>query len=127
MSQRLAFENTGGRLHDRIASINTALSSLLGDAKDALVGRKEFTVGTVRAIAALVAEMAPVLARAREFRGVEPEITSQLDIYVAQAGELHGVLENVRMMLVAHRGAIESSHEQLRAVSRWASTLQQTR
>lgn len=127
MSQQAAFENAARRFQDRIASVNAALSSLLGDARDSLSGRREFTIETVRAIAALVSEMAPILPRAKEFRSTQPEIASYLDIYVALAGELHGVLENVRIMLVARRAAVESGREQLRAVSQWAATFQQTR
>ena len=127
MSQLPGFDNAARRIRDQIASIDTTLSSLLSDAKDSLSGRKEFTVETVRAIAALVSEMAPILPRAKELRSTEPEIASQLEDYVALAGELHSVLENVRIMLVAHRAGVESGQEQLRAVSQWAATLQQTR
>jgi|SRR5690242_6269349 len=127
MSQPVAFESASGRLEDRIASINTALSNLLRDAKDSLSGRKEFTIETVRAIAVLVSEMAPIVPRAKEFRSTQPETASHLDTYVGLAGELHSVLENVRVMLVARRAAVESGQEQLRAVSQWAATFQQTR
>lgn len=109
-----------GVLREKIAAVNARIGALLLDSQRALRGERNFGSEEVRAISGPVSEMAPVMARA-ELTAQDPEIAEELALYKRQLAELHGALENVRMMLMARRGQIEEAGSHLEAVSRWAA------
>lgn len=110
-----------GVLREKIAAVNARIGALLLDSQRALRGERNFGSEEVRAISGPVSEMAPVMARAAELTAQDPEIAEELALYKRQLAELHGALENVRMMLMARRGQIEEAGSHLEAVSRWAA------
>ena len=113
-------------LKDRIVGANARLCVLLAETKKALRGERDFGPSEMQSLREPLAEMDPVMARAKELRLLQPELAEGLDLYRAQLGELHGVLEKVRMMLLARRASLWANHAQISAVNRWAKMLKQT-
>jgi hypothetical protein len=114
-------------LRQKIAGVNTQLATLLEYARRALRGETQFSVEQVRALSAPISEMAPIMARAKEFRTLHPELENELNEYKSHLGELHITLQQVTMMLLARRSQMESGRVQLDAVSKWANMLGNTR
>jgi hypothetical protein len=115
------------REYDQIQKVNVQMASQLADAQRALAGQGEFHVEHVRALSKIVVEMAPIMARAEVLRNLEPEIAEPLNIYRSQLKELRFALQRLQMMLVAKRAEMDARRDQMDAVSRWATTLSQTR
>ena len=113
-------------LHQKIETANARIQVLLTHTRGALAGEREFGVEQVRALSVPIQEMAPVMQQAAELRAREPEIAGALDQYKAQLRELQTALDQVRMMLLAKRGQMDSGRVQLDAVSQWAAVLRQT-
>jgi hypothetical protein len=114
-------------LREKIECVNAQIASLLEDTRRALTGECDFGVEQVRAISKPIAEMAPVMAQAKELRTLQPELEGQLDLYKSQIGELQTTLDQVGVMLLARRAHMEASRSQLEAVTHWAAALRQTR
>jgi hypothetical protein len=114
-------------LRQKIAAVNTRLTGLVQHTRRSLRGETQFGVEQVRALAAPIAEMAPIMARAKALEDQQPEIAGELAQYKSQLAELHIALQQVTMMLLARRGQMESGRIQLDAVTKWANTLGQTR
>ena len=114
-------------LKDKITQINADLAPLLEASRLSLKGQRDFNVDMVRALAQPVSEMAPLVARAKELRVIQPEVAGQLDIYFGQISELRYLLESVRVMLLARRASLEAGRGQLEAVTLWAEALGRTR
>ena len=112
---------------DKIAAVNERLRVLLDDSRLALRGERDFGVDMVRALAAQIREMDPVMSDAKRMRGAYPDISAELDLYISQATELKTVLENVRVMLVSRRASLDSDRAHMETVSRWATAFQSTR
>jgi hypothetical protein len=74
-----------------------------------------------------VEEMAPILQQSAELRRIQPEVAGQLDLYKSQLGDLQGILDQVRVMLLARQASLEAGRAQLAAVTQWMSAFQQTR
>jgi len=110
-----------GVLREKIAAANARIGALLLDSQRALRGERNFGPEEVSAISGPVSEMAPVMAHAAELTAQDPEIAAELATYRRQLAELHGALENVRMMLIARRGQMDEAGKHLEAVSRWAA------
>jgi len=110
-----------GVWREKIAAVNARIGALLVDSQRALSGERNFGPEDVRALSAPVAEMAPLMARAAELTAEEPGVEEELAIYKRQLAELHGALQNVRMMLMARRGQLDEASKHLDAVSRWAA------
>jgi len=110
-----------GVWREKIAAVNARIGALLLESQRALRGERSFGPEEIRAISLPVAEMAPVMARATELTAQNPEIEEELATYRRQLSELHGALENVRMMLIARRGQMDEASKHLDAVSRWAA------
>jgi chromosome segregation ATPase len=108
-------------LREKIAAVNARIGALLLDSQRALRGEVNFGPEEIRAIAAPVAEMAPVMAQAEELTAQDPQLAEELATYKRQLAELHTALENVRMMLTARRGQVERASKHVEAVSRWAA------
>jgi hypothetical protein len=114
-------------LREKISGINARIGALLDEARQSLHGQKSFGVEQVRALSAPISEMAPIMARAKELRTLDPVAACEIDRYKSQLGELHVTLQHVHMMLLARRAQMESGRAQLEAVSQWANTLGYTR
>jgi hypothetical protein len=112
---------------NRVREANSKLRELLLRARDALVGRHNFNVEDVRAIAEPVAQMAPIVADAARLRVLQPDLDGQLEAYAANLGELQITLEHVRFMLIARRAHLAAARSHLETFGLWAATLRQTR
>jgi hypothetical protein len=88
---------------------------------------RDFRVEMVRALSATIGEMDPIMCNARQLRTKHPGIAKDLDDSVEQAIELKSLLEQLRVLLLAHRTAVENDRAHREAVSRWATTFQSTR
>jgi len=120
----------GGEVSDAprqiLAEASARLAALLEDANGALRGETIFGVQQVRGLSALLAEVAPVWARAPELRRTHPELTAELDLYKSLLEKLAITLRRVRLMLLAQRSQLEARRAQFSAVRQWAATAQQT-
>lgn len=114
-------------LQSKIGRVSETLRPLIADSRLALRGERDFGVEMVRALAAIIGEMDPVMSKARELRSQHPEIARDLDAYVAQATDLKSLLEQLRMMLVAKKTSLENDRAHMETVTRWANTFQSTR
>jgi hypothetical protein len=109
-----------------IERANARIAALLANTRRALSGEREFGVAKVNDLCEPIQEMAPLMARAVELRATDPEISRELDLYRSQLAELQTALEQVRVMLLAHRDQIDAGRTQLDAMSHWAAALRQT-
>ena len=114
-------------LKTKLDRVNGTLRPMIQDSRLALRGEREFGVEMVRALSAVVAEMDPIMSSASEFRKEYPGLAKDLDDYVEQAIELRSLLEQLRVMLEMKRLSLHKDSAHMRAVSRWATTLQTTR
>lgn len=114
-------------IQSKIGRVNQTLRPLIADSRMALRGERHFGVEMVRALAAVIGEMDPIMSNARELRIRHPEIARDLDAYVEQATDLKSVLEQLRTMLVARKASLDNERSHMETVSRWASALQSTR
>jgi len=114
-------------LKTKLGRVNQALRPLIADSRLALRGERDFGVEMVRALAATVGEMDPIMSNARQFRMEHPELAKDLDAYVDQATELRSLLEQLRVMLAMKRLSLHKDSAHMQAVSRWASALETTR
>ena len=114
-------------IQSKIGRVNETLRPLIADSRLALKGERGFGVEMVRALAAVISEMDPIMSNAREFRSNHPEIARDLDVYVEQATDLKTLLEQLRVMLLARRTELDNSRAHMQAVTRWANAFQSTR
>ena len=112
---------------DQVQRINAQMTAQLEDARRALSGQGEFHVEHVRALSKIIVEMAPIMDRADVLRNLEPEIAEPLNVYKSQLKELRFALQRLQMMLIAKRAEMDATRGRLESLSRWASTLSQTR
>jgi hypothetical protein len=84
-------------IQSKIGRVNETLRPLIADSRLALKGERDFGVEMVRALAAVISEMDPIMSNAREFRSKHPEIARDLDVYVEQATDLKTLLEQLRV------------------------------
>jgi len=110
-----------------IQAVNAKLSALISRTREALAGRRNFTVEDVREIAQPVSEMDPIVARANELRTLRPEVKGELEKYAGNLGELQTVLDQMRFMLIARGAHMESMRSHIETVGLWAAALRQTR
>jgi len=114
-------------LKAKLDRVNETLRPLIADSRLALNGEGDFGVEMVRALAAVVGEMDPIMSNAAQFRIEHPGLAKDLDDYVGQAIELSSLLEQLRIMLVMKRLTLHKDGAHMQTVSRWATTLQSTR
>ncbi len=114
-------------LQSKIGRVNETLRPLIADSRLALKGERDFGVEMVRALAAIIGEMDPIMSNARELRLQHPEVARDLDTYVEQASDLKSLLEQLRVMLLARKTAIENDCQHMQSVARWVKTYQSTR
>jgi len=114
-------------LFERFAAMSSRLAAFLTHARAALAGEQSFGPQDAQRLAAPLAEMEPVVARAVQQRQLDPELHGALERYATQLGEVGTVLEQVRAMLLARRAALAASRAQLEAAAQWAATYRQTR
>ena len=114
-------------LQSKIGRVNETLRPLIADSRLALKGERDFGVEMVRALAAIIGEMDPIMSNARELRLQQPEIARDLDAYVEQATDLKSLLEQLRVMLLARKASIENDRQHMQTVARWVKTYQSTR
>jgi hypothetical protein len=112
---------------NRIRSANLKLRDLLGRTRDALAGRRNFTVEDVRAIAEPVSQMEPIVAEAKRLRTMRPELDGELEAYAGNLGELQVALQHTRVMLIARLANMEALRGHLETVGLWTAALRQTR
>ncbi len=111
---------------NRIRNANMRLRELLGHTRDALAGRRNFTVEDVRTIAEPVAQMEPIVAEAKRLRTMQPELDGELEAYAGNLGELQVALQHTRVMLIARLANMEALRGHLETVGLWAAALRQT-
>jgi len=114
-------------LSAKLDRVNQTLRPLIADSRLALKDEREFGVEMVRALAAVVGEMDPIMSNAAQFRIEHPGLAKDLDDYVDQAIELRSLLEQLRIMLLLKRLTLHKKSTHMQTVSRWAATLQSTR
>jgi len=117
----------GEGLRQTIERVNARLAGLIENARRALRGEGEFKAEDVRQLREPVEEMAPIVAQSPDLRLAQPEIVGELDLYKVHLGELQTTLNQLRVMLLARQASLCSDQTHVSAVSRWASTLRQTR
>jgi hypothetical protein len=114
-------------LHETIKGVNSKISLLLEEARGALRGERDFGVADVRRLREPVGEMDSIVAQSFELRRLHPEIAVQLEFYKLQLRDLQIVLQQIRMMLLTRQAGLNSSQNNLTAVSLWVSAFNQTR
>ncbi len=117
----------GAGLRQTIERVNARLAALIEAARRALRGEGEFNVESVRQLRKPVEEMAPIVGQSADLRQAQPEIIGQLEQYKSHLGELQTTLNQLRVMLLGRQASLCSDQTHVSAVSRWASTLRQTR
>jgi hypothetical protein len=110
-----------------VERVNPRLAKLVAGAQRALRGECPFGPDEVRALRALLAEMAPVVAQSAELRRAQPEIDGPLEVYRSQLVSLQKTVERLRITLLVHRATLEASRTQTSAASRWCAAFRQTR
>ena len=110
-----------------IKRVNARIAGLLEEARRALRGESDFGVEEVRNIRQPVEEMAEIVARSAELRRLQPELSTDLDTYKSQLGDLQATLSQIRLMLLARQASMEAGRAQLAAVSHWIDAFRQTR
>jgi hypothetical protein len=110
-----------------VERVNPRLAKLVAGAQRALRGECPFGPDEVRALRALLAEMAPVIAQSAELRRAQPEIDGPLEVYRSQLVSLQKTVERLRITLLVHRATLEASRTQTSAASRWCAAFRQTR
>jgi hypothetical protein len=114
-------------IQSKIGRVNASLRPLIADSRLALRGERGFGVEMVRALAAIVGEMDPIMSNAGHLRDEHPGIAKDLDFYVEQATELKTLLEQIRVMLLTRRAALDNDRVHMETVARWATAFQSTR
>ena len=114
-------------LRNKIAGANARLRLLLAETRQTLRGERDFGPSEVQSLREPLTEMDPVMARAKEWRLLHPELAEDLDLYKSQLADLQDTLEKVRIMLLVRRASLCANHVQITAVNHWAKTLEQTR
>jgi hypothetical protein len=109
-----------------IRGVNAKLRTLLQATRDALGGRQNFSVEDVRAIAAPVAQMQPIVEEATRRITIQPEVGDELQAYAGNLAELQVVLQQMRIMLLTRRANLEALRGHLQTVGLWAEALRQT-
>jgi len=80
----------------------------------------------VRAIAAPLRQMAPLVGRAQHLCAESPAWREELDLYARNLAQMHQALERVRCVLLARRAQLEARRGHLDAVRSWAGAWQKT-
>jgi hypothetical protein len=111
----------------KLERVNATLRPLIADSRLALEGEREFGLEMVRALAAVVGEMDPIMADAAQFRIEHPGLAKDLDEYVDQAIELRSLLEQLRVMLLMKRLTLHKDNTHMQTVSHWAAAYNSTR
>jgi hypothetical protein len=112
---------------DTIKEVNSKIVPLLEEARAALRGERDFGVADVHRLLEPVGEMDSIVAQSSELRRLHPEAAVQLDFYKLQLRDLQTILQQIRMMLLTRQAGLNASQNNLTAVSRWVSALNQTR
>lgn len=111
----------------RVRGANLKLRALLDVTRGSLAGRENFGVDNLHAIAEPLAEMAPLIDKAKELRTLQPELDGELEAYAGNLGEMQTALEQMRFMLLARRAQMDAMRGHLATVKLWSDTLRQTR
>ena len=117
----------GGALWQTVEKSNIRVGELLAGAQGTLRGECTFGANEVRALTAVLAEMAPVIARSEELRRTQPEMAEALDLYRSQLVNLQKTVERLRITLLVHRSTLEGHRTHLSATSLWCTAFQRTR
>jgi len=112
---------------NRVRSANDRLRSALDVVRGALAGRCQFSVEDMRAISTPLSDMSPLIADAKRLRKIQPELGGAFEAYAETLSAVQTSLDQMRFMLLARRGQVDSTRGHLETVGRWADTLRQTR
>jgi hypothetical protein len=115
-----------GALLERVRAANAKLETLLGQAHEALAGRRNFAPEDLRALAAPVAELAPVVAQAPQLRRESPEMDTELAAYAQNLGRMQGTLDALRCVLLARCASVQTERAHLQTVTLWAQAWRRT-
>ena len=111
----------------RIQQANAMLAGALSHLRETLNGHQDFNVEIIQALARPLQEVAPALAQASELRASDPGLAADLQQYADTLSALHGVLDQVRFMLLARQTSLQASLSHLETMNLWATTLNLTR
>lgn len=110
-----------------VERVNMRLAQVLRNMQASLRGECRFAANDVRSLSTVLAEMEPVIIRSAELRRSKPGIAGQLDLYKSQLLELQNTVEKLRVTLLVQKASVESSRDQVTAVSQWCTAFRQTR
>jgi hypothetical protein len=112
---------------EKLMRINARMAELLQIARDSGRGQRSFGAEEIRFLREPLEEMQPILDESTNFRGTNPEIAAQLDLYKSQLRELLITVQQVERRLLARRTELTAGRAQIEAVSHWANALSSTR
>lgn len=110
----------------RARAANGRLQGLLVRAREFLAGRRNFGPEDLRALAAPVNEMGPLVSEAAGRREGSPELAGELEVYAQNLHSLQSTLDAVRCVLLARCATIEAERAHLSTVSLWAEAWRHT-
>lgn len=110
-----------------VERVNSRFAVLLQEARASLQGGREFSVENVRQLRAVLAEMAPIVARSSELSRDRPQISAPLQVYKAQLRDLQATLVQIRIVLQTRQATLNASQSHNAAVSGWVSAFHLTR
>jgi len=106
---------------------NEQLGRSLSRIEEVLAGRAAFTSEDLRAIAAPVRSMAPVISRAEQLRADVPGLPHELEIYARNLRDMDRAFDRVRCLLLSRCAQIEARRSHLESVRLWTGAWRQTR
>jgi hypothetical protein len=111
----------------KIQDASALLEAFLGHAEEALSGRSSFNPEALRALAAPLREMEPIVAQAAERHAGGAGTSSELQDYTDRLRRLDATLEQVRFMLLARQTTLEASRRHVDTLNQWATRFNETR
>ncbi len=114
-------------IQTQIQQATAILAGALSHVRGTLSGHQDFNVEIIHAITLPLKVASPILAQAAELRATDPDLSADLQEYADTLSALHGVLDQVRFMLLARQTSLQASLSHLETMNLWATTLNQTR
>jgi hypothetical protein len=112
---------------DRVREAEAKIRFLLFRAREALAGRRDFTVKEIRDISERLGQMEPIVSNATDLRAADTGLDADLKTYAGTLRELQTTLEQVRFMLLARVAHVDAARSHLKTVNLWATAFKQTR
>ncbi len=114
-------------LRNKVECITARVGGLVNETRGALRGESNFGMEEILRIREPLDQMSEIMRQTAAVRTIMPEISGQLEEYKSQLGELQGILDKVRVMLLARQASLMAGRAQLDAASQWMTAYQGTR